>query len=373
MNILHFYKHYKTDAFGGVAQVIAQLAAGCAQRGIESTVLALGREVGKSVEAGGLRLVRVRQDIDIASTPMALAAFRRFAELAEAADVVHYHFPWPFMDVVHFAVRPKKPTLVTYHSDIVKQKGLLKLYQPLQDCFLGDVDALVAEAPNYLATSTVLQKFAAKTVVIPIGIDRATYPQPSEAVLNRWRQKFGPRFFLFVGVLRYYKGLQFLLEAAKGSAYPIVIGGGGPLQAELKARAAALGLNRVHFTGFLTEEDKTALQMLSGCVVMPSHLRSEAFGISLLEGAMFGKPLISCEIGTGTSYINAHTQTGLVVPPADPKALREAMDALWNNPEQAETYGRNAAQRYRQLFTATRMVQAYVGLYEKLLKEHKHG
>lgn len=104
-------------------------------------------------------------------------------------------------------------------------------------------------------------------------------------------------------------------------------------------------------------------------MVFPSHLRSEAFGISLLEGAMYGKPMISSEIGTGTSYINIHGETGLVVPPSQPAAFRQAMRWLWEHPQQAEEMGRNAEARYRQLFTAEEMGRRWSELYRELLEE----
>ena len=96
-------------------------------------------------------------------------------------------------------------------------------------------------------------------------------------------------------------------------------------------------------------------------------MRSEAFGISLLEGAIYGKPLISSEIGTGTTYINIGGETGVVVPPSDPGALREAMDYLWNNPEVAKKMGESAEERYWDLFTADKMAKSYVDLYQRLL------
>lgn len=104
-------------------------------------------------------------------------------------------------------------------------------------------------------------------------------------------------------------------------------------------------------------------------MVFPSHLRSEAFGISLLEGAMFGKPMISSEIGTGTSYINIHGETGLVVAPSNPQAFREAMRSLWENPQRATEMGRRAEARYRKLFTADEMGQKWAQLYQELLEE----
>lgn len=125
----------------------------------------------------------------------------------------------------------------------------------------------------------------------------------------------------------------------------------------------------MHFLGYQGDEDKVALLELSYAIVFPSHLRSEAFGISLLEGAMYGKPMISSEIGTGTSYINIHNETGLVVPPSQPEALREAMRTLWENPTRAQEMGIKAEARYKQLFTAEEMGRKWVELYEGLLQE----
>ncbi|MNY77202.1 hypothetical protein D3C86_2170250 [compost metagenome] len=82
---------------------------------------------------------------------------------------------------------------------------------------------------------------------------------------------------------------------------------------------------------------------------------------------MYGKPMISCEIGTGTSYINRPGETGLVVPPGDPQTLKKAMKLLWDSPEYAATLGCGAAKRFEEIFTAERMVDAYADLYRYLL------
>lgn len=238
--------------------------------------------------------------------------------------------------------------------------------------FMHDVDRIVATSPNYLATSAVLQKYAAKVSVIPIGLDKAGYPVPAPARLQYWREKLGERFFLFVGVLRYYKGLHILLEAAKDTGIAVAIVGAGPTENELKRKAARLKLGHIHFFGYLPEEDKAALLELCYGVIFPSHLRSEAFGISLLEGAMHGKPMISCEIGTGTTYINIGEETGLVVPPSDPTSLRAAMLYLLNNPAKAAEMGRHAENRYWNYFTAGQMVNKYAALYRDLFSKPLH-
>ena len=367
MRVLHFYKTAFPDTMGGIEQVIHQIAQGTSKLGIKTDTLSLTSErVPCTLEGAGYLIHRARLDVQIASTGFSMSAFLRFSELAKKADVIHYHFPWPFMDVVHFATRVKKPTVVTYHSDIIRQNHLLKIYRPLQWKFLGAMSRIVATSPNYLMTSDVLAKYKHKVSVIPIGLDKTTYPEPSAEKLAYWRDKLGPKFFLFVGVIRYYKGLHILMEAAQGTDYPIVILGAGSIEEELKAKVAQLGLRNIHFLGYLPDEDKVALLTLCYGVLFPSHLRSEAFGISLLEGAMYGKPMISSEIGTGTTFINIADETGLVVPPSDPLALRQAMRHLWEHPEQAAEMGRRAEERYWQYFTAAQMVGEYVKLYREL-------
>lgn len=371
MRVLHFYKTYYPDSLGGIEQVIRQLCVGTGRLGVTNEVLSLSRQKDlRPFEMEGHMVHRVPLDFEIASNACSFAAIGQLARMAEQADVVHYHFPWPFMDLAHFVARVKKPTLVTYHSDIVRQKHLLRLYQPLKHRFLKSVDTIVATSPNYMASSAVLDRYRDKTRVITYGLDKGTYPEPSQELMDKWRARVGPKFFLFVGVLRYYKGLHILLDAVEKLDYPVVIVGAGPIERELKEHAARLGLKHVLFVGALDDADKVALLKLCYAVAFPSHLRSEAFGISLLEGAMFGKPMISSEIGTGTTYINIDGETGLVVPPSEPAALGAAMRTLWENPALAADMGRRAAERYRTLFTSEQMAASYTALYHELVARH---
>ncbi|HBL6731576.1 TPA: glycosyltransferase family 4 protein [Serratia liquefaciens] len=368
MKVLHFYKTYYPDSFGGIEQVIYQLAEGGVEKGVSTDVLSVTPADKDSCEVISQHTAhKVRQDFSIASNPFSLRVIKKFKELSEQADIIHYHFPWPYMDLVHFLSGVKKPTVVSYHSDIIRQKNLLRLYKPLMHLFLRKVDCIVATSPNYVATSDVLETFKDKVTVIPIGLDKATYPVPEQSRLDKWQRQIGQPFFLFIGTLRYYKGLHILLEAAIGADYPIVIVGAGPIESELREQAQNLGLKNVHFLGALPDEDKTALLMLCYGIVFPSHLRSEAFGISLLEGAMYRKPMISSEIGTGTTFINIDNQTGLVIPPSDPSALRKAMDKLWGNPRLAEQFGNKAYERYEEMFTSKQMVEEYTKIYRSLL------
>jgi rhamnosyl/mannosyltransferase len=366
LKILHFYKTFAADQHGGVEHFIRHLTHATTALGCENTILSLAREPVAPQETETYRLFQVKESANLASTGMSTSAFSMFARLAAEADIVHYHFPWPFMDLVHFATRVGKPSVVTYHSDIVRQRLMLPLYWPLMNLFLGSVDAIAGTSPNYLESSRVLRRFKDKSLAIPIGLQESLYPAVEEAAVGNLKKQFGERFFLFVGVLRYYKGLHFLLEALKGSDMPLVVVGAGPIQKALREGAQRLGLVNVHFIGQVTEQEKVNLFNACYGVVFPSHLRSEAFGISLLEGAMFGKPMICSEIGTGTSFINQHEVTGLVVPPADSLALKAALERLWREPQVAARFGAAARQRFSQVFSAQVMGQAYGDLYSRL-------
>ncbi|WEJ32939.1 glycosyltransferase [Devosia sp. SD17-2] len=361
MRVLHVYKTYLPDDFTGVPRVIHALAEGMVPHGVESQVLALSKDHGGSVRTIDNHTVHLaRQDINIASAGLSVSGFGLFRRLAADADIVNYHFPWPMADLLHLLGRPKAPSVVTYHSDIVRQKNLLKLYAPVQNAFLRSVDTIVATSPNYVRTSAVLAKFPDKTSVVPIGIPDVL--PPAAALVESWREKVGSGFFLFVGALRYYKGLQFLMAAARETGLPVVVAGGGDT-----AEWAEMGGPSVRFVGSVSDEDKIALLELSRAFVFPSHLRSEAFGVALAEAARAGRAMISCEIGTGTSFVNLGGETGLVVPPEDVSALGAAMRTLAASPDQAEAYGRGARARYETMFRAEAMARAYLEIYRRLL------
>lgn len=368
MKVFHFYKSYYPDSYGGIENSIFQLAKNGIEQGIKSEVLSLSpRGCARNEIIDNHLAHRSNLDFYLASTGFSYSVFNDFRELASNADLIHYHFPWPFMDIVHFANRLKKPTVVTYHSDIIKQKYLYYLYKPLMYSFLKSVDQIVATSSNYLKTSGVLKNIKKKVNVIPLGInDHAATPCQNHLKV-KWRRTIAPPFFLFIGSFRYYKGLHILLDAMKGIDLPIVLVGIGALETVIKKQVQRLNLRNIHFLGAVSDEDKCALLELCLGVVFPSHLRSEAFGITLVEGAMYGKPLISSEIGTGTTYINVDNETGLVVPPANPTALKEAMLTLWDNPQLASRLGANARIRYEKLFTVDLMVKRYAKLYHSLV------
>ncbi|EKE17083.1 MAG: hypothetical protein ACD_10C00629G0002 [uncultured bacterium] len=368
LRVLHIYRTYFPETQGGLQEAIRQFCLATKPLAVDNTIFALARQPEPAtLDLPEGRLVRARSWFEIASCDFGgWDALVRCREAADQCDVIQIHYPWPFADMLlPFIRRRKQPVIVTYVSDIVRQKGLGQMYAPLRRYLLGAASRIVASSPNYAESSEVLRSHREKLVCIPHCLAEA--PTPDAALCAQWAAKLGRSFFLFVGVLRYYKGLDFLLAAAGLVKVPIVIVGDGPEGARLQRLAKAQGLTNVYFLGALPDADKLALFELCRAVVFPSHLRSEAFGITLLEGARVAKPLISCEMGSGTSWVNRDDETGLVIPPADHVPLAQAISALAGDDALCRRLGDGARRRWLSHFTPGVVGGAYRALYDEVL------
>jgi rhamnosyl/mannosyltransferase len=371
LNVLHVYRTYFPDPPGGLQEAIRQICLAGRQCGIESTVFTLSPHPAPAeLKRPEAQVVRCRSWAAPASCDLGgPAAFGRFRELANDADVVHYHFPWPFADVLHMVGKHSTPSVLTYHSDVVRQRVLGTLYRPLMMRMLRSMSAVVATSPTYARTSEVLTDPGVRNLVraIPLGIDADSYPREGdESVFTKRGIAPDEPFFLFIGVLRYYKGLHYLVQAAAKVGAKIVIAGSGPEGEPLRELVVTLGTRNVIFAGQVSVEEKVALLRRCCALVLPSHLRSEAFGMVLVEAAMYGKPMISCEIGTGSSFVNKDEETGFVVAPESPNALADAMNRLLADEALAERMGLAARARYERLFSREALGREYAALYREV-------
>ena len=365
INVLHVYRTCYPVTKGGVEEVIRTITEGCKTLGVNSRVLALTDNSTEQVDENGIELFLVKKNFEIASNSFSLEMISVFKVLSRWADIIHFHYPWPSGDLLSFI--SSKPYLVTYHSDIVKQKTLKFLYNPVEFFFLRRAKFIVATSPNYAMSSSNLIKYKAKVRVIPLALEEKNFEFSDFSRFEYWKNKLGSDFFLFVGVLRYYKGLDYLIEAVRTTNIHVVIAGDGPERKRLEAKVHELGISNIIFLGFISDEDKTSLLKLCRAFVFPSHLRSEAFGVSLLEAQLYSKPIISCDVGTGSSYVNLDGVTGLVVPPKDPSALRNAINILHYNNELCVMYGNNGRKRFDDLFRNEKQCNEYVKLYNELV------
>jgi rhamnosyl/mannosyltransferase len=321
---------------------------------------------GDVAEVGGVHLIKAGRLATVASAPISLSLFAWLRRLP--CDIVHLHFPYPIGELAYLAGGRARAMVMTYHSDIVRQKGLLRFYAPFLRRVLQRADRILPTNERYVETSAYLRPLAQKCTVIPLGIDLAHFAQANQSQVDAIHRQYGERLVIFVGRLRYYKGLEFLIRAMPDVAARLLVVGTGPMEKQWKALTTELRLqNKVTFLGDVDDADLPAYHYASAVFVLPSSQRSEAYGVSMLEGMACGLPAVSTELGTGTSYVNQHEVTGLVVPPCDSGALAAALNRLLGDDGLRRRLGQAARARAWGEFSHIAMVDRILGVYDEVL------
>lgn len=378
MNILHIYKDY-FPVLGGIENHVRLLAEGQAARGHQVTALITNPDGLRTtaIDEAGVRVVRAGRLATVASTPLSLALPWQLARARP--DVVHLHFPYPIGEVSQWLLRRGRATVLTYHSDVVRQARILRLYRPLLARVLKETAALIVGSPQ-MRNSAYLAPHQAKVRLIPYGIPLARFRgRPAATEMARVAERYlttgpantgaapAPRL-LFVGRLRYYKGLDTLIEAlpALRPARLLVVGA-GPMAEPWQTLTRAVGVpDRIAWLGEVPDADLPALYHLADLFVLPASHPSEAFGLVQVEAMAAGLPVVCTELGTGTSYVNQDGITGRVVPPRDPGALTSAISDLLADPALRARMGA-AAQARATEFDLDLMVDRVLALYTDLL------
>lgn len=373
MRVLYLYKDY-FPILGGIENHIKLLAEGLRALGVETQVLVTNtanRTVQETID--GVPVLKTARQVNISSAPVSLPFLPAVHRLEADVDIVHLHMPYPPGEMAHLLLGRSRRLVATYHSDIVRQRVLGALYRPFLWQTLRRANLIAVATPVYIQDSPFLRANAAKCRIIHYGIDLKRF-SPTEKIQEqaaRWRSRWNGRpLVLFVGRLRHYKGVDVLIEAMMRLHHDAValIVGVGPLEAELRAWAQQSGANtRIEFLGELADPEVTALYYAADLFVLPSVNRAETFGIVQLEAMACGRAVICTELGTGTSYVNQHEVTGLVVPPRNAEALAAAIDRLLSDPTLCAQWGEAGRRRVEQAFTIDGMVRSTKAFYEEAL------
>jgi rhamnosyl/mannosyltransferase len=366
MKILHVYKD-SYPVLGGIENHIKLLAELQAKRGHDVTVLVTntGRRT-VTEDRNGVRIIKAGRLVSVSSAPISLSLPWYLTRMR--CDIAHVHFPYPPGEVSNWLLGRARRTVIRYHSDVVRQQGWLRLYGPLMRRVLRGADRLIASSPNYVRTSPYLSQLANKCTVIPLGIEVGRFQDVDLSTVTEIRDRYGSPLLLFVGRLRYYKGLEYLIEAMQSIDTNLIVVGSGPMEKQWRSQVDRMGLSgKVTFLGEVSDASLPALYHAADVFVLPASHRSEAYGIVQVEAMASGTPVVCTELGTGTSFVNVHGETGLVVSPCDPQALAAAITRLLNDDELRHTMGARAAARASEEFSAGRMLDRIFELYAEVL------
>lgn len=356
-----YYPH-----IGGIETLVRQYSEELgAMKGVEVRTLVCRDGRGKTVRESvhGVKLTRAGSFGTYFSCPVSLSFIRLFRKMAKRADAVHINVPFPLADLALLLSGYKGRVVVSWHSDIVKQKTLLKLLSPLIRNTLRRADAIAVATEGHIDGSDWLPAYREKCRIVPYGIVPEDYAIPADGFLTEKCSTPGSLKLFFTGRLVYYKGVDTLIKAfslADNEKCPceLFIAGTGVLEDELRAEAERLGKSdRIHFLGFLPDRDLRRAYADCDIFILPSTEKSEAFGIVQLEAMVCGKPVINTLLPSGVPHVSLNGVTGYTVPPGDFESMSGAILRLGLNRELRERFGEAARERVRSVFSEDKVIE----------------
>jgi glycosyltransferase involved in cell wall biosynthesis len=380
MRVTMVNKYYWPPHIGGVETVVRYLSEGLVEHEGASVHAVVANEGRQRVEdeVAGVRITRLPRQFALSSAPVALGMggeLSREARSSTPPDVINLHTPYPWGELAWLQAHADVPTVLSYHSDIVRQKRALAAYRPILERVLDSVDIITTSSPNLRDNSEFLAPRAEKVRIVDYGLHVEDIAHPADSVIARAEQiraeHHGRRIVLFVGRLVYYKGVDVLVRAMAEVDADLVLIGRGPLEAELREIAVAHGVaGRVSFVPQVGDEDLWASYRAADVFCLPSVANSEAFGLVQIEAHAAGTPVVSTNLPTSVPYANLDGVTGLTVGVGDAPALAVAINRLLADDELRERLGRQAQKRALAQFTIPRMVSSMVGVYREAAARH---
>lgn len=287
-------------------------------------------------------------------------------------DVLHLHVPNPTMLLILALYPLRIPLVVTYHSDVIKQKVLRMAHRPFERLVFGKAAVLLSDSPTYPDGSIILQRYRDKLAVLPLGVRVDSFLRPTPAAQKHAQQlktECGQPLWLAVGRLVYYKGLHHAIQALALVPGKLMIVGLGPLERELKQLADQVGVaGRIIWRGKISEEELIGAYHAATALWFASNERSEGFGQVQVEAMASGCPVINTAIPhSGVPWVSKHEETGLTVPINDPAALAAASRRMLNEKGLRDRLASAAREQAAVRFDHRVMAEQSLAIYRHIL------
>jgi glycosyltransferase involved in cell wall biosynthesis len=363
MKVLHVGKFYPPVP-GGMERVVQSLCAATRGR-LESEVLAFNTRAATVEEVvDGVRVTRVGRWLSAGSVPVA-PAFASYLARTKA-DVMIVHEPNPFALTAYLLARPRIPLAVWFHSEVVRPRLQYRMfYAPVARGVYPHARRFIVSSPALAASAAALRPYRDRVSVIPFGVDVSGW-RPDAATCRRAAEIRGgdPAMrVLFAGRHVAYKGVDVLIDATASLPVSLTVAGDGPMRRTWERRVGRSSRVRpVRFTGNVSDAELRAEMLACDVFVLPSVTPAEAFGFVQLEAMACGKPVVSTALASGVPWVNRDGYTGLVVPPGDVNALRNALGRLIADPGERDRLGEQGRARARDEFGIQAMADRLVAL-----------
>ena len=355
IKVLHLYKTSHLDTYGGVEKFIEDITNNDLLKDIAKLYVLTFSKKNKKLEIRKINkviFIIVPNFLTINSLPLSLKFIFVFLNIFKKFDMFHIHYPFPYADILSAFI--KKKILITYHSDIVRQKYSKLFLVLFKKILFTKAHKIIFTSNTYLINSDLSDKYKSKATYINLSLDILKYN--SDLIDKNYKLPFD-KFFLFIGNFRNYKGLDLLIKAFNITNLNLIIAGTENLsQKKLKKM---IKKDNIKIITNLSDSYKKYLLKNCYSFILSSTLKSEAFGYVLLEACYYSKPLITFNINTGVNEINIDKYTGLVCKKIDVDSLVDATQFINQNPNKAILYGKNAKRHFNENFSFDKMISKY--------------
>lgn len=360
--VLMVNKMYSPD-IGGVETIVKQYAE-FLRDSFDVTVLTIsGKKCyqTKIEQIENVKVIRCSSFGTYFSMPISFSFFFKLLILKNKFDIIHFHEPFPLASLLGI-LRKNTKYVITWHSDIIKQKYLKRIVELFQRKLCSKADVILVTSPNLVAFSDVLSDFKGKIKILPLSVNLTEYDESS--------MRFDEDFALYIGRLSYYKGISFLLEAYEKSNTDLplyIVGDGDPaIKSEINEFIKNSAKKIVFVNRFVTEREKRDYLQNCKYLLFPSIYPSEAFGIIQLEAMVYGKPVINTTLPTGVPWVSLNKITGVSVTPQNVSELTKAIEYLSTSEDILKSYGCAAKARVNDMFSDTVVLKQLKAIYKEL-------
>lgn len=356
--ILIINKYY-SNVIGGIETVVKDYALTLSSEH-DIVVLACNDKIFKKTliyeENNHLRVYLATTLLILQKLPISFSFIYYFLKLSRNADIIYLHEPFPLGSLICYLFSKKKKIVVSWHSDILNQKFLLKIVKPFQNLILQKAEVIITTSPPLLENSEQLKIHKDKISIIPLSIEpnkmKVDFSKVSNEVIDF--AKSNSEFCLSFGRLSYYKGVDIIESTYRNhELMPLFIAGVGEEKLAEKLNSIASDFPERFFflNRFLTENEKNYLLSKACFFLFPSTKITEAFGITQLEAMKYSLPVINCNISTGVPWVSINGLTGITLERGTSIELKNAIQYLSDNIHIRLEMGRNARSRLLDVFS----------------------
>lgn len=374
LRILHLGKYFAPYS-GGIENFLAELVQEQSKTGHQVHILAHWHKPGKRTsleKLNNITLTRAAILGQFAFTPLSPTFPLHLKHILNTfrPHIVHVHLPNPSAFWI-LRSQATAPIFIHWHADALNPatgllfKILYQLYRVGEKRLINAAARIIVTSQEYQLHSPALQTVTSKCRVIPLGLDPKRFVLSTNTT-HRDKQNARLPLVLSLGRFTFYKGFDQLIKAARHvERARFVIIGDGPLRGPLKKMIKKFQLeDRFFLPGHLTDCEVSQYFKKACLFCLPSTSRAEAFGLVLLEAMLHGLPLVTSRVeGSGMNQVNIHGETGLWVPPANPRALAWAINRLLKDPELRASLGRQAKKRFYRFFHIKKISDMLTDVY----------